>query len=137
MKPQVDYLTNIKLSDNDTRTREALKMQQHFGYLPVYGPTMSDVITGKNLLTHILRVYPGYRWVLEVRDTIITVFNETLDQNWGFRLREGMLDSDGKVIVRFCGELLERYKLARGAKNQADVDALPGIGRGNKKRIGE
>jgi len=130
-------MTNLNLKDNDQRLTEAIKMQAAFGYLPVVGPSMPDVALGKKLLAHILQSYPGYQWVIEVRDTIITVMNETLDSNWGFRLKEKVLDNDGKVIVRFCGELLERYRLKRGAMEFDAVNALPNGGRGSKKRIGE
>lgn len=105
----IDYYSNLETTQDSDRAREQLKLQKHFGYLPVYGPTMPDITQGKIILAHILRDFPGFHWVVEVRDTIITVINEDLAPNWGFRLRDSQLDNDGKVIRSFAGGLLERY----------------------------
>lgn len=126
----IDYLTNLNLKDNPQRQRAYLKMIQAFGYLPVYGPTIADIHQGQVLLDHILRAFPGYRWVIEVRSGVITVMNETLAMNWGFRLKDKMLDNDGVVIKRFAGELLERFRLSRGAKRNEELAELKKTPRG-------
>jgi hypothetical protein len=127
----IDYLTNLKIKDNPARAREILKLERAFGYLPVYGPTIEDMKYGQNLLGHILSRYPGYRWVIEVRDQIITVVNESLAPDWGFRLKERMIDNDGHVIRRFAGELLERY----GIKQMRDLNECPRDARGNVVKV--
>lgn len=120
----IDYFSNLNLSDDKAREKEYLKLQKTFGYLPVYGPGIQDVKQGEILLDHILKAYPGYRWVVEVRSGVITVINETLAFNWGFRLKDYMLDNDGHVIRGFAGELLERFKLSRGPKNENELKEL-------------
>lgn len=64
---QIDYLTNLNLKDDKVREAEYLKMMNHFGYIPVFSPNMAGITAGKIVLGHLLRDYPGYRWVLEVR----------------------------------------------------------------------
>ena len=130
----IDYLSNLPLKDDGKRAREYAKLQKHFGYLPIYGPTIEDVRYGKQLLGHIVSEYPGYKWVVEVRDTVITVVNETLAINWGFRLREKMLDNDGKVIKQFAGKLLEAFYLKRAGHDPAEMAGLKKNARGEYQR---
>ena len=131
----IDYQSNIKTQDDPARQKEYQKMAKAFGYLPVYGPTMADVQTGKILLDHILSLYSGFRWVIEVRDTIVSVVNETLAPDWGFRLKTSMLDNDGIVIKRFAGELLERYNLSRSHAVDQEIAEKSRDLKGNLERI--
>ena len=132
-----DYQTNLKTSDDFARAKKFVELTKVFGYCPIRGCSMSDLTTAENLLKAIIRDYPGYQWVVEVRDTIVTVVNETLASNWGFRLRERILDNDGKVIRSFAGGLLERYKLKAGAMNPERVAEIPTNPRGERERVGE
>jgi len=132
----IDYLTNIQTTDDPQRSKAYQQMMHHFGYLPVYGRSMADVTTGRKLLKHLLDVFPGYRWVLEVRDGIIKVVNESLAPDWGFQVREEHLDCDGYVIKGMAGELLERYGVSRGALNRDELNALPEDARGHVLRTG-
>jgi len=93
------------------------------------------VQTGKILLDHILSLYSGFRWVIEVRDTIVSVVNETLAPDWGFRLKTSMLDNDGIVIKRFAGELLERYNLSRSHAVDQEIAEKSRDLKGNLERI--
>ena len=131
----IDYASNIKTSDDPARERAYHKMTKHFGYLPVYGAAMSDVKTGQKLLDHILDIFPGYRWVLEVRSGIVAVVNESLAPDWGFKVREEHLDNDGYVIKGMAGELLERYGVSRSGINTEELAALPTDTRGNVMRL--
>jgi len=132
--PIIDYMSNLNTANDKAREVAYGNMIKHFGYLPVYGPTMLDVETGQNLLKYLTEEFPGYKWVIEVRDTIVTVINETLAPDWGFRVKEGLLDNDGKTIRLMAGELLERYGVSRAAADQVELDALPRDARGNIKR---
>jgi len=133
--PIIDYASNLDTKNDEARATAYRKMTQHFGYLPVYGPTMIDVETGQKLLKYLTEEFPGYKWVIEVRDTIVSVINETLDPNWGFRVREGLLDSEGKIIRLMAGELLERFGVVRGKANKDELNEVPRDARGNIKRI--
>ena len=73
----IDYMSNLKTVDDPARAQAYNQMMKHFGYLPVYGPSMADIKTGQKLLKHIVDVFPGYRWVIEVRSGIIAVVNES------------------------------------------------------------
>ena len=121
----IDYATNLKTADDPARAKAYMKLTKYFGYLPVYGPSMSDVTQGQNLLMWLLQDFPGYKWVIEVRDTIITVLNEDLAANWGFLVRAEKLDNDGKVIRLMAGELLERYGLKRQGMNEQEMAEAP------------
>lgn len=126
-----DYMSNLLLADHKKRLKEALKMEQYFGYNAVYGVTIENVQWGKQLLEHIMRSYPGYRWVVQVRSDLIQVVNESLHMTWGFSVYQRNLDNDGKVIRRMAGELLSHFGLPAGPKNQELIDMIPKNGRGD------
>lgn len=130
----IDYATNLDVADNGKRFYEYRKLIKMFGYLPVYGPRIEDINYGKQLLGFIVSAYPGYRWVIEVRDSVISVVNETLAPDWGFRLKVHMLDNDGVVICRFAGELLERYEMKRAGLDYLRLAEAPRDLRGNVLR---
>lgn len=136
MKRLIDYYTNLDTKNDVERARFSLNMERIFGYVPVYGPTINDLKFAATQFEHINKAYPGYRWVVEYRDSVLTVVNETLAHNWGFRLRHKMLDNDGKVVRQFAGTLLERYNLTRGAKVDHEVAALKRDARGDAVREG-
>ena len=133
---KIDYLTNLDTKNDPQRQRAYMRLNKAFGYLPVYGPTMLDVETGQRLLEYLLKDFPGYKWVIEVRDSIITVINESLAPDWGFRLKEHLLDNDGELIRHMAGELLERYRVPREAMNKQTMAELPRDLRGNVARTG-
>ena len=73
--------------------------------------------------------YPGHLWgvTCEGEKGIATVRNLALAGNWGFVLKLADIYSASdwkKVVVRAGGELLERFRLRRGA---ADQDAIAGL----------
>ena len=114
---------------------ENIRMVNKFGYLPVEGPTVEEIKTGQWLLSCILREYPGYKWVITIQRGFVSLVNETLDPYWGCNIKEGKLDSDGKVIRYFAGKLLEGFNLRRGKMNVEEVQGLERNGRGQAKRI--
>lgn len=75
---------------------------------------------GETLFKH----YPGYQWGVIVQNGVIDVLNMNLSGKWGFRLLTKDLDPDMKVIMRAGGEILERYKLKRGAFNEDTYNNL-------------
>jgi hypothetical protein len=130
----IDYQTNLKTDNDPARQRIYMKLQKHFGYLPVYGPTLVDVNRAGQLFEWIVNEYPGYKWVVEFRDSICTVVNEDLAPNWGFRIRESKLDNDGRAIRLMAGELLEKFNLARKGKDEEAMAELPRDAQGNVAR---
>jgi len=132
----IDYETNLDVRDNNQRFHEYTKMVSHFGYLPVYGATLQDIRQGKLIFGILIQHYPGYKWVVEVRDTVISVVNETLAPDWGFRLKEHMIDNDGKVVRQFGGQLLEQYDMKRQKADHRRLAETPKDLRGNIVRVG-
>lgn len=73
--------------------------------------------------------YPGHLWAVtsEGEKGIATVRNMALAGNWGFVLKLGSLYTSSdfkKQIVMAGGELLERFRLRRGAVDSAAIAAL-------------
>ena len=131
MSKIIDYATNLATADDPARYRLSMRLNKQFGYLPVYGCTISDMTYAMSLYDHIIKAYPGYRWVIEYRDSIISVVNESLAPDWGFKLKYKMMDNDGLVIKRFAGALLERYNLSAGPRNDDELNEKPRDLRGN------
>ena len=130
----IDYHTNLNTTQDAERMAFTLKLSNQYGYVPVYGPTMNDLKFAMQLYTYIINSYPGYRWVVEYRDSIVSVVNETLDSNWGFRIKYARLDNDGKVIRQFAGTLLERFNMSRHALREDELNEKPRDLRGNVVR---
>lgn len=79
--------------------------------------------------------YPGYGWAVnaDTRNNIATVNAIRLSGDWGFYLHLDKLDPTGREIVRYGGELLERYKVKRGAIDRDEVRNLERDFTGNFK----
>lgn len=91
----------------------------------------NDMIWAKEMADALHTAYPGHLWAVtcEGAQGIATVRNLALSGNWGFviRLDEAYSMSEfKKMVVRGGGEILERYKLRRGA---ADHDAIAALNR--------
>jgi len=96
---------------------------------------MNDLQAAMRLFSHISGEYPGYKWVVEYRDTVITVVNETLAPDWGFKLKEHTLDSDGRVIKQYAGMLLEQFNMSQGKLQGDELAEKPRDLRGNVERL--
>lgn len=82
---------------------------------PVVSAT--EEVMAKNMAEVLNRHYPGYLWAVNVQGSVVNVFNFALSGRWGFTLRipEQFSASDfDRQVMRAGGELLERYRLARG-----------------------
>ncbi len=71
------------------------------------------------------KLYPGYLWQVGMNQDVVYIQNMTLSTDKGFVLPLSEFDVEGKVLMRTGGELLERFGVKRGKRNQADVVALP------------
>lgn len=72
------------------------------------------------------QTYPGYRWMVNAGGGVVNVLlGDSLSQ-WGFTVNYvknySSSDFDRKIDM-FAGELLERYRLKRGAADQNQIDA--------------
>jgi hypothetical protein len=78
------------------------------------------------LVTH----YPGYDWLVEAdyRKGFIDIRNVSLDGQMGCRIKMSGYASASeldKIVMRYGGEILERFGVVRGAKQVDAVDSLP------------
>lgn len=83
-------------------------------------------IVARVLLAH----YPGHDWLVEAdrRKGFIDIRNLSLDGAMGCRIKMGGLASVSELetlAMRYGGELLERYHVARGRMDREAVDSLP------------
>jgi hypothetical protein len=94
-----------------------------------------DLLLQKDLEVLLHRHYPGHFWYVDVniRQGMINVKNFFLSGNMGFRLHLKGVFSASQVerdVMLAGGELLERYRMARGAFDVAKWCALPTDRRG-------
>jgi hypothetical protein len=76
-------------------------------------------------------IYPGYLWRVQINGDLVTVINLNLQLGKGFRVPLADIDSEGKVLMRAAGELLERASLPRGRRDQNRLKDLPRDIKGN------
>lgn len=94
------------------------------------GRELADIGIAKQIADVLDRHYPGHMWAVNVDSFggIATVKNLRLSGNWGFVLKLVDTFSGSELDRRIMlagGELLERYRLHRGAFNQNSYDQLP------------
>lgn len=78
----------------------------------------SDMVLAKNMAELLHKHYPGHLWAVTCENGLATVRNMYLSGQWGFVIKVGQqysISAFDKAIVRAGGELLERYRLQRGA----------------------
>lgn len=129
-----EIITNLTIQDNLARSREFQKMEKLFGYLPAIGPSMNELRQAQRILSDICKRYPipPNKWVVECRSGMVTVVNDRVDTDFGWRGHEGELDSDGHKIRHIAGGLLEMYGI-EGQSDREYLEAKRGL-RGNLVR---
>lgn len=106
---------------------------------------VSDVSTGfsgltlnrvNDLLDSLDRAYPSMNgfWRINVNEAgnVITVTNLLLSNRNGFVMHIDKIDPEGRKVVRYAGELLERYRISRS--RHADVIDQVATGKRDFKR---
>lgn len=88
-----------------------------------------DLNMAKEMAETLHAAYPGHLWAVtcEGDKGIATVRNLYLSGNWGFVLKLADLSTSSdwrRKVILAGGELLERYKLRRGAANQSELADL-------------
>lgn len=78
----------------------------------------------KRTAERLYRVYPGYRWLVNAGGGVVNILlGETLSL-WGVTINYissfSSSDLDREIDMK-CGELLERYRLHRGAADEAQI----------------
>ena len=88
-----------------------------------------DFNTSREMAESLHAAYPGHLWAVtcEGDKGIATVRNLSLSGQWGFVLKLVSMSTSSdwkKQVINAGGELLERYKLRRGAANEAEIADL-------------
>ncbi len=99
-----------------------------------------DEVVAKNMAETLHKHYPGHLWAVTVsgKDGVADVRNMALSGNWGFRLKLPAVYSASdwdRRVMRAGGELLERFKVARGTADQDTLNNLPRDFAGRKVAI--
>ena len=97
----------------------------------------SDISTGFSGATHTLAAnliarldaaYPVFDgcWRIAVNEAgnVITVTNIVLGQHNGFVMHIDKIDLEGRKVVMFAGELLERFRISRAQRVKQVVDDI-------------
>lgn len=78
-----------------------------------------------DLLDRLDRAYPSFNglWRITVNEEggVITVTNMALSNRNGFVMHIDKIDPEGRKVVRYAGELLERFRVSRGLGAMTDV----------------
>ena len=78
-----------------------------------------------DLLDRLDRAYPAFNglWRISVNEAggVISVTNMALSARNGFVMHIDKIDPEGRKVVRYAGELLERFRISRGAGALTDV----------------
>ncbi len=88
------------------------------------GMTATQVTLAKNVAERLHKHYPGHQWAVEVKDSTINVFNLALSGRWGFVMHISKIDGKFNSVVKAGGELLERYRVTRGAVKIDEIASL-------------
>lgn len=128
---QKQIYTMLDIEQSKAYRENISKMVKTFGYQPVHGATLGEIRYGQRLMSQIVRVYPGFKWVLEIRKGLVRLLNLTLHSSWGLCVAEKDLDSDGKVIISKVGELLDSLGYPPGPAKDDLIKLIPRDTRGD------
>jgi hypothetical protein len=85
---------------------------------------IAEYSLAKRMAELLQKHYPGHLWgvTCQSEQGIATIFNLRFSGNWGFLLKMKDIQDDPtlKQVVMAGGELLERYRVARGKFNEDD-----------------
>jgi hypothetical protein len=89
----------------------------------------ADFFLSKQIAEILDKAYPGHLWGVNVdgEQGIARVFNLRLSGQWGFILHLSEMKYQDEIqrnALQAGGELLERYRLARGRYNQDEYSDL-------------
>lgn len=96
----------------------------------------ASLTLAKNVAETLNKHYPGHLWGVNVDDRggIVSVYNLALSGRWGFIIKiTDLAGADDMVkVMRAGGEILERYRLSRGAQREGDLNEVKRDIYGNK-----
>ena len=97
---------------------------------------LDDLIMSKDMAEALHAAYPGHLWAVQVSHEtgMADIRNLYLSGNWGYRIKIPAIYSASdfkKQVLRGGGEMLERYRLRRGAADHAAIANMVLDHRGN------
>ena len=89
-----------------------------------------DLSKSKDIGEALNNQYPGHMWAVRVQSKqgVATIHNMQLSDQWGYVIKLDKIYSASHLVQRGLqagGEILERFKVARGRVNDDIMDALP------------
>jgi len=92
--------------------------------------SFNDMHLAQQVAESLNKRYPGHLWAVAIPENqgIIQVRDLMLSGEWGFIIKLSDFASASeldKLAMRYGGELLERYNVARRGTNQAEIAMLP------------
>jgi hypothetical protein len=90
----------------------------------------NDFVMAKHIAETLHAHYPGQRWAVtcDGRTGLITIRNLWLSGTYGYILKIGEISSVSmltKDVVRAGGEILERFRMARGRFDEVKYHTMP------------
>lgn len=91
---------------------------------------MHDLLTARTMAETLHAAYPGHFWAVNCdgKTGMADVRNLALSGNWGFRLKLGGIYSASQFkhdVIKAGGEILERFRLSRGSRDDDQLINLP------------
>lgn len=88
----------------------------------------SSILIVKDIGTYMNKHYPGWAWMVQVNEFghMIEIFNHHLHNQYGYRIRmeDIMHDPSRRVVSHACGEILERFGMARHGLTGENITRL-------------
>lgn len=80
----------------------------------------------KNVADTLYKHYPGHAWAVGPSNdySMLAIWNEALSMKYGMWIRVNEIDPEYKNVMRWAGELLERFKVSRGSANLDELQSL-------------
>jgi hypothetical protein len=95
-------------------------------------PPASVASLAKQILTALNKAYPdwiaGWKVAIDTEGGIVQVRNLLISGKMGFVMKITAIDPEMRQVVRYAGELLERYRISR-EKNIDVTDAVNNVKR--------
>jgi hypothetical protein len=123
--------------------QHGLKMVDPDGDLDTVMDDMGQIVPGtvvvlhNNLITALRKAYPGWEdtWMIRIdtRGGVVQIFNTAFSGQMGFTLHITEIDPEMKSVVRWAGDLFERYGIAR----QKGLDIRQALADVKRNNIGE
>jgi len=87
---------------------------------------LADIDTAKKIAERLDKNYPGYIWMVnaDTSNNIATIQLGGVSGQFGFYVHLDKLTAGLEQVMRAGGEILERYKLRRGRRDDAEISGL-------------